>query len=58
MEALIGTMANTLLHRKTKTLQETLGDLNKKKNCFYSLVYTVGKTKTKTIFQTIRIVTG
>lgn len=58
MEALIGTMANTLLDRKTKTLQETLGDLKKKKIIFYSLVYTVGITKAKPIFQTIRIVTG
>lgn len=57
MKAVIDTMSNTFLHKKTKTLLETLGDVKeKKKKLKYTLVYTVGKTKAKTIFDTLRIV--
>lgn len=56
MKAVIDTMANTFLHKKTKTLLETLGDVKEKKKLKYTLVYTVGKTKAKTIFDTLRIV--
>lgn len=44
MEALIDTIADTLLERKAISLLETLGDVEAIK-LLYTLVDTVGKTK-------------
>lgn len=40
MKAVIDTMANTFLHKKTETLLETLGDVKEKKKNLSTLWYT------------------